>query len=288
MAGLLPGGRPLDDPRARAEVASSWGIAEQSLPSSRGPLTTEAILREAAAGRLHGLLIGGLELDDLPDPRAAAAAVAAAGFVVSLEQRPSVVTDLADVVLPVASVAEKSGSFASWEGRVRVFPQVLREALTVADGAVLGMIADELGWTGGRWDSAALRRELDGFGPWSGARAAAASTNATHADAARQPAGEQWTLVAHRLLIDAGALQTGEPHLAATARPTQAVVAVGSARGTTATVTGPNGSLTLPVVEGDVLPGAVWLPLHSAGCRVYADLGARPGDTVTITWGGSR
>ena len=205
LAGLLPGGRPLDDPAARAEVAACWGVGERDLPSARGPMTTEAILREVTAGRLQGLLIGGLELDDLPDPRAAAAAVAAASFVVSLEQRPSVVTDLADVVLPVASVAEKSGSFANWEGRTRAFPQVLRDALTVADGAVLGMIADELGWAGGRWDAAALRRELDALGRWSGTRPTISGAQVRPATAA----GEQWTLVAHRLLIDAGVLQTG-------------------------------------------------------------------------------
>jgi NADH-quinone oxidoreductase subunit G len=28
--------------------------------------------------------------------------------------------------------------------------------------------------------------------------------------------------------------------------------------------------------------GVVWLPMNSPGSRVYADLRARPGDTVTI------
>ena len=46
-------------------------------------------------------------------------------FVVSLELRESPVTELADVVLPVAAQAEKSGSYVNWEGRVRPFADVI-------------------------------------------------------------------------------------------------------------------------------------------------------------------
>ena len=55
--------------------------------------------------------MGAVDVDDLPDPAAALAALEAAGFIVSLEQRPSAVTERADVVLPVAAVAEKAGTF---------------------------------------------------------------------------------------------------------------------------------------------------------------------------------
>ena len=58
-----------------------------------------------------------MEISDLPDPAAALAAVASAGFVVSLEIRASAVTELADVVFPVAAAAEKSGAYVNWEGR---------------------------------------------------------------------------------------------------------------------------------------------------------------------------
>ena len=45
---------------------------------------------------------------------------------VSLELRPSEVTEHADVVLPVAAVAEKAGTFLNWEGRVRLFEAALK------------------------------------------------------------------------------------------------------------------------------------------------------------------
>ena len=54
--------------------------------------------------------------------------MASAGFVVSLEIRASAVTELADVVFPVAAVAEKSGALVNWEGRLRPFDAALPEA----------------------------------------------------------------------------------------------------------------------------------------------------------------
>lgn len=111
---LLPIGRPVTDPEARAEVARAWGVAE--LPTGPGE-DTAGIIAAAAQGRRGALLVGGVDPYDLPDPEAMLQALEAAPFVVSLEQRPSAVTDRADVVLPVAAVAEKSGTFVDWEGR---------------------------------------------------------------------------------------------------------------------------------------------------------------------------
>ena len=56
-------------------------------------------------------------------------------------------------------------------------------------------------------------------------------------------------LASWRQLLDSGVMQDGEPHLAATARPTVAMVSAKTAAGLgdTVTVTGPAGSLTLPV-----------------------------------------
>ena len=41
------------------------------------------------------------------------------------------VTQVADVIFPVAVVTEKSGTFLNWEGRPRPFSQVFRDALTM-------------------------------------------------------------------------------------------------------------------------------------------------------------
>ena len=96
---VLPGGRPVADQAARAEVARAWGVA--SLPSEPGRDTAQ-ILAATAAREIGALVIAGVDPADLPDPAAALDALEAAQFVVSLELRVSAVTDRADVVLPVA------------------------------------------------------------------------------------------------------------------------------------------------------------------------------------------
>ena len=280
LAGLLPGGRPLTDAAARAEVAAAWGIDPADLPSAPGR-SGEAILDAARAGDLAALVVGGVELGDYPDPDQAVAAIESAGFVVSLETHHSAVTALADVVLPVAVVTEKSGTFLDWEGRPRPFGQVFRDALAMADSRVLAMIAAELGQSAPA-DVTSLRKEMGALGPWSGARIAAP-------EAVPVPAPDGVVVASWRQLIDAGVMQEGEPYLAATARPTVARMSAATADGLgeTVTVTGPRGSLTLSVVVDDVVDGVVWLPMNSPGCRIHADLGVTPGAVVQLSAGGA-
>ncbi len=90
-------------------------------------------------------MVAGVELDDLPDPAAALAALEAAPFVVSFEVRNSQVTEHADVVFPVAPPAEKAGTFVNWEGRERSFPVVLPVPAAMPDVRVLAALAEEIG-----------------------------------------------------------------------------------------------------------------------------------------------
>ena len=89
---------------------------------------------------------------------------------VSLEVRASAVTALADVVLPVAPVAEKAGTFVDWEGRVRPFAKVLRESNALPDLRVLAGIADELGVDLGFRTVDQARGEMQEIGAWDGPR----------------------------------------------------------------------------------------------------------------------
>ena len=70
---LLPGGRPVTDDAARAEVEQAWGLAPARCRPYAGP-DTDAILAAAASGGLAGLVVGGVDPDDLPDPATAARA----------------------------------------------------------------------------------------------------------------------------------------------------------------------------------------------------------------------
>ena len=167
LPGLLPIGRPVTDPAARAEVARTWG--KGSLPAQPGRDAT-AILAAAADGELGALVVAGVDPADLPDPRAALAAIETAPFVVSLELRASAVTDRADVVFPVAAVAEKAGTFVNWEGRGGSFGAALRVPEVRTDLYVLGAIADRMDVHLGLPDAEAARAELGTLGTWRGTR----------------------------------------------------------------------------------------------------------------------
>jgi len=280
---LLPGGRPVTDPVARQQLSRAWHVDD--LPGEPGR-DTAAILAAAASGDLDALLVGGVEPADLADPHAALAAIEAAGFVVSLELRESAVTALADVVFPVAPVAEKSGSFLDWEGRLRPFDAALTSNAT-PDLRVLAALADELRVDLGMRTAAEARDEMLRLGVWDGVRPpmpglpAPAAPRAEHGEA---------VLAGWRMLLDNGRLQDGEPYLAGTARPPvarlSAATAIDIGAPDTVTVSTWRGSVTLPLEIVDMADGVVWLPLNSPGSVVHRDLGVGPGAVVRIEAGG--
>jgi NADH-quinone oxidoreductase subunit G len=286
LPNLLPGGRPVDEPAARAEVAEVWGAA---LPAERGRNATE-LLEAAAAGRLGALVVGGVDPDDLPDPALMYAALAAAPFVLSLELRASAVSDRADVVLPVAPVVEKSGTFLDWEGRPRTFDVTLHNTGVLSDGRALDALAEVLGVPLGLPAADAARVEIDKLGAWGGARPPAPTVPA--ADLAAPQSGEA-VLATWHWLLDRGRLQDGEPHLAGTAKRARCHLSaataaeIGARPGGPVTVSTLRGSITLPLVLADLPDRVVWLPTNSTGSAVRSQLAAGPGAVVSIAAGGA-
>ncbi len=282
LPNLLPGGRPVADPAARVDVATVWGV--ESLPATAGR-DVAGMVAAAAAGHLGGLVVGGVDLDDLPDPAAAEEALRAVGFVVQLEVRSSAVTAFADVVLPVAPPVEKPGTFLTWEGRPRPFPQVLTSR-ALSDSRVLDALADELGVPLGLRTLDAIHAEMSELSGWRGARVAAPDAGAA-GPAAPEPG--QAVLATWRLVLDSGRGQDGEPHLAGTAHRAVALLsaataaAAGVTPGGRVTVTGPAGGITLPVAVTDMPDHVVWVPQRSPGSWVHRGLGVGAGAVVTLT-----
>ncbi|MZE80596.1 NADH-quinone oxidoreductase subunit G [Streptomyces sp. SID5475] len=299
---------------SREETAAAWGVSAAGLPHRLGRDTGE-IIEAATTGGLAALLVGGVEVADLPDPAAARRALDEVGFLVSLELRPSEVTERADVVLPVAAVAEKAGTFLNWEGRARMFeasikPDQMTRRHVVPDSRVLHMLADtlaDLGAGDGERstersaarlalpDLLAVRREMDRLGGWAGAVPAGPGDSdyggpagGTTRSATRPSAGEA-VLAGHRLLLDQGVLQVGDEALAGTrheavARLSAATAAeAGIAEGEPLRVSGPGGSTELPLRITEMPDRVVWLPLNSTGGGVLADTGARPGEVVRLS-----
>ncbi len=228
---LLPGGRLVTDAAARAEVARAWGVA--SLPAEPGRDTGQ-ILTAVAEGEIEALVVAGVDPADLPDPEAALAAIEQAEFVVSLELRASPVTDRADVIFPVAAVAEKPGTFVNWEGRSGAFEAAIPVPGVRGDLHVLREIADAMDVHLGLPDEAAARRELAALGAQRGASRPAAGgplkAGSPRAAARRGiPGASEALLATWHNLLDVGRMQDGEPNLAGTARPAVARMSAATA-----------------------------------------------------------
>jgi NADH-quinone oxidoreductase subunit G len=211
------------------------------------------------------------------------AALDATPFIVSLEQRASAVTDRADVVLPVAVVTEKAGTFVNWEGRGRPFEAVLKVPQVMSDLKVLGTIADLMDVHLALPDSASARRELAVLGGFKGTRPGAPSVTAA---VPGEPGVGEAVLATWRMLLDAGRLQDDERYLAGTAK-----TPVARLSGATAEEIGADGKVTVATAHGEItllleitdMPDrVVWVPANSPGSAVYRDLGVQAGDVVKI------
>ena len=278
---LLPGGRAVADPGARADLSGAWGVEVPSAPGR----DTDAILRAAARGELDALVVAGLDPADLPDPALAREALARVPLLVSLELRRSAVTEVADIVLPVASVMEKAGTFYDWEGRPRPFQQAL-DSPALPDLRVLDLIAAEMGAGLGLPDVFAARRELAAVGLHRGERPPAPTLTPPHLPA---PGAGEAVLATWTWLLDAGRMQDGEPHLAGTAKRPRlhlsaaTAAAVGVEEGDLVTVSSERGSLVLPLVLADMPDEVVWVPTNAPGYPVRERLAAGAGAIVGVS-----
>jgi NADH-quinone oxidoreductase subunit G len=279
---LLPGGRPVTDAAARAEVEAVW----QSTVAAQPGRDVDAILAAARSGSVAALVVGGVDPADLSDPVAALEALDQVGFIVSLEVRAGAVTEHADVVLPVAPAAEKAGRYVTWEGRRRPFDLTISNAGAMSDYRVLHALAEEMDVDLGLADLESVRAELVALAPSGIARPPAPTIAAA---APVQPGTGQAVLATWAELLDAGRGQDGDEHLAGTARPARAVVgaataaSVGVEAGGHVAVRTDAGVVVLPVEIGEVADGVVWVPTNARNHPVRSTLRAGAGALVTLT-----
>ncbi len=259
---------------------STWPPPGGALAARRTGPRHRRDRRRRRAGELGGLVVAGVDPDDLADPVAARAALDRAAFVVSLEVRASEVTAAADVVFPVAPSSEKSGSFVGWDGRVRTLRDGARGAGVAARPAGAGR--DRRGARpparlphrrgGPRRDA---RRS--GRGRVRGRSPARRSTSRPRAVDEPRDDGT-FVLASWKQLLDDGRMQDGDEHLRATARPAVLLMSPtpslppGWPMGETVTLTGPLGAVQIPVACGRSRAGCGVGPGQRAGA-----LGATPG-----------
>ena len=275
LPNLLPGNRPITDASARVDIATAWGI--DSLPSEIGMSSTEIINSD-----LQAVLIGGVDPMDIS---ADAKIKLAKKFVVSLEIRQSDITDIASVVLPVAAVVEKSGSFMDWQGSARNFEAAVEQSLNRSDVRILSMLADEIGKPINLGTVKSSRNEFESIGNWDGSRN---SMKSTPAATIKTASGDEAVLNSWRNLLDKGSMQDGEDNLAGTAR--KSIVVISSARAKSlgvsendlVRVSNNYGAVTLPCSINDIDDSSIWLPRNSQSSQLIRNLGTVSNSIVKV------
>jgi NADH-quinone oxidoreductase subunit G len=277
IGNLLPGGRPVTDSAARVDIQAAWGV--ETIPSTVGR-DTDAILKDLHEGKIEALLVGGVDPLDISAHHHDGLAKA---FVVSLEIRHSAITEIANVVLPVAAVVEKSGTFVNWEGRARSFETAIEDSLTRSDVRILSMLADQMGTPINLPTVTAAREEFNSLGAWE-SRSSFTPVSASSVSAS----GDKALLSSWRLLLDAGSLQDGENNLAGTAHPSVAIISaeraasLGVKDGDPVIISTSQGSITLPCQIDAIEKSSVWIPRNSHNSRVIAALGVASGEVTVV------
>ena len=275
LPNLLPGNRPITDASARVDIATAWNI--DSLPSEVGMSSTEIINSD-----LQAVLIGGVDPMDIS---ADAKVKLAKKFVVSLEIRQSDITEIASVVLPVAAVVEKSGSFMDWQGSTRNFEAAVDQSLNRSDVRILSMLADEIGKPINLATVKSAKKEFDSIGNWDGSRN---SMKLVPAAIIKTASGDEAVLNSWRNLLDKGSMQDGEDNLAGTAR--KSIVVISSTRAKSlgvnendlVRVSNEYGAITLPCSINDIEDSSVWLPRNSQSSQLIRNLGTVSNSIVKV------
>ena len=276
IGNLLPGGRPVVDAAARVDMASVWGVS--SLPVTPGRSTSE-ILAALSEKSLDAVLVGGVDPFDIS---ADALNQLQASFVVSLELTHSKVTEIADVVLPVAAVVEKSGSYLDWRGVTRRFDKGVEDIELRSDVRILSILAEEMGRPINLPTVTATAREIESIGVWEGSQV----SFTPHAPST--PSSDEMTLVSWRFLLDLGSLQQGEANLAGTAKESRAHISVATAEKLGVSeedivmIVSGQGSIELPVSIREIADNLIWVPRNSLGSQVIPSLGFTSG-AVQVT-----
>jgi formate dehydrogenase alpha subunit len=165
--GALPnvysGYQRVDDPDARAKFETAWST---TLPGQPG-LTVVELMDAAAEKRVRGMYIMGENpvLSD-PDIGHVRAALECLDFLVVQDIFMSETAELADVVLPAFSFAEKDGTFTNTERRVqRVRPAVRPPGEARDDWAIMCDLSTRLGYPMSYPDAAAIMDEIASLTP---------------------------------------------------------------------------------------------------------------------------
>jgi len=123
LPGFLPGFRNVTDIKARGKFEALWGA---NLPTRPG-LTAVEIIEQAKLGKIKCLYVVGEDpIVSFPGTRVVRDALATLQFLVVQDLFLTETAKMAAVVLPVASFAEKDGSYTNFEGKINKIRQAIK------------------------------------------------------------------------------------------------------------------------------------------------------------------
>lgn len=148
LVNVFPGYQPVTSEEARRKFAAGWGVPFASLSPTPG-LTVTEVMNGVLDGRVKAIYIMG-ENPMLSDPNLSHVeqALRAVDFLIVQDIFLNETGQLADVVLPAVSFAEKDGTFTSTERRVQLIrPALASRGEARPDWQIITELAHRLGHT---------------------------------------------------------------------------------------------------------------------------------------------
>ncbi len=154
----LPGYQSLRDDAVRRKLETAWGL---SIPGAAG-LTIMEMIEAACEDKLSAMYVMGENpVLAFPQRERVKTALEKLDFLVVQDIFLTETAQLADVVLPAASFAEKSGTFTSTDRRVqKINPAIAPLAESKPDSEILQLVAESMGSSLGYSSPAEVMREI--------------------------------------------------------------------------------------------------------------------------------
>ncbi|MFL7869884.1 MAG: molybdopterin oxidoreductase family protein [Anaerolineales bacterium] len=144
---MFPWYRPVTSEVSRRRFARAWGIETEKLSPKPG-LNLSEMIRAIEDGKLHGMLIlGEKPILAGPDATQIAAALEKLDFLAVIETFPTKTTELAHIVLPGASFAEKRGTQTATDRRVQWLDQAVQPVgESMSEWKIISRLASHMGF----------------------------------------------------------------------------------------------------------------------------------------------
>lgn len=249
------------------------------LPGAAGK-STKDMLEAATAGEIKALLLGDIDEGDYNDPTLLYAAVDKT-FTVQLATRRTAVSERADVVFPVSLISEVRGHFLNWESRWRVVkPLEGVRVTTMSDRRVLGALAQEMGTGLGIPASAEVAEVLQSVATGAiGGHMPTINSNGTDTNLIVDTWPE---LMGDSPALDGTVYKGNDKRRGKLRINPQTAEKYGLTAGGAATLSTPQGAVTLPVqIVEAMVDNVVWVPTNAPG-QPLSSTGAQTGDRVVI------